>query len=193
MLSRLIFALYLTIGTQVAAQTALRTEDAARLENFATAAGSAILQALSGGAPADVSALTQALSGTPQIAFDEALDGDWACRTMKLGGISPLVVYSPFKCRFGIENDGFTFEKLTGSQRTKGKITLRDGRAVYVGVGFVAGLTPPAYADLPPEFTSDGSMQTDVAVLERISPTRARLMFPSPAVESDFDILELTR
>ncbi|AXI41533.1 DUF4893 domain-containing protein [Sulfitobacter sp. SK011] len=193
MLSRLILALCVVLGTAATAQTTLRPEDAARLDDFATAAGGAILQALSGGAPADVSALTQALSGTPQIAFDETLNGDWSCRTMKLGGLSPLVVYSPFKCRFGIENDGFTFEKLTGSQRTKGKVTFRDGRAVYVGVGFVAGVTPPAYADLPPDFRSDGSVQTDVAILERISPTRARLMFPSPAVESDFDILELTR
>tara|TARA_R110002072_G_scaffold265570_3_gene424473 strand:- start:1662 stop:2243 length:582 start_codon:yes stop_codon:yes gene_type:complete len=193
MLTRLTFALCLALAPPIAAQTALRAEDTARLDNFATAAGDALLQALSGGAPADVSALTQALSGTPQIAFDETLNGDWTCRTIKLGGISPLVVYSPFKCRFGIENDGFTFEKLTGSQRTKGKITFRDGRAVYVGVGFVAGLTPPTYADLPPDFTSDGSVQTDVAILERISPTRARLMFPAPAVESDFDILELTR
>lgn len=193
MLTRLTFALCLALAPPIAAQTALRAEDTARLDNFATAAGDALLQALSGGAPADVSALTQALSGTPQIAFDETLNGDWTCRTIKLGGISPLVVYSPFKCRFGIENDGFTFEKLTGSQRTKGKITFRDGRAVYVGMGFVAGLTPPTYADLPPDFTSDGSVQTDVAILERISPTRARLMFPAPAVESDFDILELTR
>ncbi len=193
MLTRLTFALTLMLTPPAMAQTILRDQDAARLNNFATSAGDALLQALSGGAGDDIKTLTQALSGTAQIAFDETLHGDWNCRTMKLGGISPLVVYSPFKCRFGIENDGFTFEKLTGSQRTKGKVTLRDGRAVYVGVGFVAGLTPPAYDDLPPDFTSDGSVQTDVAILERISPTRARLMFPSPAVESDFDILELTR
>ena len=193
MLTRLITCLCLTLALPAAAQTELRPEDTARLNNFTTSAGDALLQALSGGAPNDVASLTQALSGTPQIAFDETLDGTWKCRTMKLGGISPLVVYSPFDCRFDIKNDGFAFEKLTGSQRTKGKVTLRDGRAVYFGVGFVAGQTPPGYADLPADFTSNGTIQTDVAILERISPTRARLMFPSPAVESDFDILELTR
>lgn len=193
MIKHLTILLCLSLATPLAAQTTLRAQDAARIDGFATAAGSALLQALSGGTPADVAALTQALSGTPQIAFDETLDGDWTCRTIKVGGLSPLVVYSPFKCRFGIQNDGFTFEKLTGSQRTKGKVTFRDGRAVYVGVGFVAGQTPPDYDALPDDFTSNGSVQTDVAILERISPTRARLMFPSPAVESDFDILELTR
>ncbi|MGC1496836.1 MAG: DUF4893 domain-containing protein [Sulfitobacter sp.] len=193
MLTRLITCICLTFALPAVAQTELRPEDMARLNNFTTSAGAALLQALSGGAPDDVTSLTQALSGTPQIAFDETLNGDWKCRTMKLGGISPLVVYSPFDCQFGIENDGFKFEKRTGSQRTKGKVTLRDGRAVYVGIGFVAGQTPPDYGDLPADFTSNGTIQTDVAILERVSPTRARLMFPSPAVESDFDILELTR
>lgn len=193
MLLRTFVSLCLVLATPLAAQSTLRPADAARLDGYAASAGNALLQALASGASDDVNALTQALSGTPQIAFDESLNGDWTCRTIKLGGLSPLIVYSPFKCRFGIGNDGFTFEKLTGSQRTKGKVTLRDGRAVYVGVGFVAGQTPPDYADLPPNFTSDGTVQTDVAILERISPIRARLMFPAPANESDFDILELTR
>jgi hypothetical protein len=193
MRTRLSVLFCLALSVPAAAQTTLRPQDTARLDGFASAAGGAILQAIAGGHPPDVAALTQALSGTPQIAFDETLNGDWTCRTMKLGGGIPLVVYSPFKCRIGLQNDGFTFEKLTGSQRTKGKVTFRDGRAVYVGVGFTAGQTPPDYGDLPEGFTSDGTMQTDVAIFERTSPTRARLMFPSPAVESDFDILELTR
>ncbi|MEM6306074.1 MAG: DUF4893 domain-containing protein [Pseudomonadota bacterium] len=175
------------------AQTDLRAADAARLQGFDTVAGEALLQALSAGAPGDVAALSKALSGRPQIAFDPGLTGDWRCRTMKLGGIAPLTVYTNFQCRFTPGATGFDFEKLTGSQRTRGTITLRDGRAVYIGVGFVAGENPPDYADLPTDFRSDGRIQTDVAIFERVSPTRARLMFPSPAVESDFDILELTR
>ena len=174
-------------------QSELRPEDANRLDGYTTSAGNALLQALSGGGADDITALTRALSGTPQVAFDETLSGDWTCRTMKLGGISPLVIYTPFKCRFSIGPQGFDFEKLSGSQRTKGTVLLRDGRAIYAGVGYVAGQTPPAYSDLPADFTSDGSVQTQVAVFERVSETRARLLFPSPAVESDFDILELTR
>ncbi|MFC6640858.1 hypothetical protein [Sulfitobacter profundi] len=60
-------------------------------------------------------------------------------------------------------------------------------------MGYVRGETPPDYADLPEDFTSGGKVQSDVAVFQRVSPTRARLLFPSPAIESDFDILELTR
>jgi hypothetical protein len=193
LLARLTLTLALLAPLTANAETALRPEDAARLDSFQTAAGDALLQALSRGAPGDVAALTTALSGSPEVAFDETLDGDWSCRTIKLGGLAELVVYSPFKCRFTIRNDGFVFEKLTGSQLTRGMVTMRDGKAVYVGVGYVAGQNPPDYADLPADFTSDGSVQTDVAILERISPTRARLLFPSPVVESRFDILELTR
>lgn len=188
-----LLALLICASSPAAAQTDLRPGDAARLDRFEDAAGRGLLQALAGGAPQDVAALTTALSGTPQVAFDETLAGDWACRTMKLGRLTPLVVYTDFKCRFTIRQDGFFFEKLTGSQLTRGMITFREGRAVYVGVGYVADETPVDYADLPADFTSDGRVQTDIAVFERVSPTRARLMFPAPAVESDFDILELTR
>ena len=148
---------------------------------------------MSAGSPSDVAALSRALSGTPKIAFDESLIGDWSCRTIRLGGDAALTVYRAFKCRFSIGDTGFDFEKLTGSERTKGSILLRDGRAIYLGVGFAAGVTAPAYNALAPDFTSDETTQTQVAVFERISPKRARLMFPAPTNGSDFDILELTR
>lgn len=175
------------------AETSLRPTDRARLDDFEAAFGYAMVQALAGGAPQDVSALTRAMSGQPQIAFAATLPGDWSCRTIKLGGISPLVVYSPFKCRFSATDRGFAFEKITGSQLTKGEITLRDGSAVYTGVGYVRGENPPDYADLPEDFTSNSIVQIDVGVFQRVNENRARLLFPSPAMESDFDILELTR
>ena len=100
---------------------------------------------------------------TPLVAFDEGLGGDWTCRTMKLGGISGLIVYTLFKCRLTFQGNGYTFEKLSGSQRTSGFLSLRDGRAVYVGVGYVAGSIPPAYADLAADFEGDGEIQPDIA------------------------------
>ena len=185
--------LLLLLPVSAWAETTLRPADSARLDNFDAVFGDAVMQGLAGGEAGDVAALTRALSGEPQVAFSADLQGDWSCRTIKLGGISPLVAYSPFECRFTVSDRGFTFEKLTGSQLTRGEITLRAGRAIYAGVGYVRGQTPPDYADLPEDFTSGGKVQSDVAVFQRVSPTRARLLFPSPAIESDFDILELTR
>jgi hypothetical protein len=187
-----LLALVLATGTD-AAEITLRPQEQSRLARFDEIAGKALLEAMAGGAPGDVAALSKALSGTPQVAFDESLSGDWTCRTMKLGGATPLVVYTPFRCRLTFLGDGYSFEKLSGSQRTKGKISLRSGGAVYVGVGFVADQTPPDYAELEPDFEGTGEVQPDIAVFQRVSPTRARLMFPAPVVESDFDILELTR
>jgi hypothetical protein len=171
----------------------IRPQEQARLDRFERLAGTALLEAIAEGAPADVAALTTALSGLPQVAFDPSLSGDWRCRTLKLGRGVPLVVYTNFTCRMTLDNTGVTFEKLTGSQRTRGRIEMRDGRAVYLGVGYVADEAPQAYGDLAPDFEGTGTLTPDVAIFERISETRARLMFPAPVNESDFDILELTR
>lgn len=176
-----------------AAAQEIRPQEQARLDRFERLAGTALLEAMAAGAPADVAALGVALSGVPQVAFDPSLGGEWNCRTMKMGGLAPLVVYTNFKCRMSLDNTGVMFEKLSGSQRTSGRIELRDGRAVYLGVGYVAAGTPQNYAELAPDFEGTGEVAPDVAVFERVSETRARLMFPAPVNESDFDILELTR
>lgn len=173
----------------------MRPNDIAKLEQFDATAGAALLTAFANGTPDDRTALATALSGTPLVAFDPALVGDWSCRTIKLGGLSELIVYTPFKCRISVTETGYVFEKLTGSQRTMGALGLRDGRAVYLGVGYVAiaDTPPPDYTALPEDFRGDGSVAPQVGVFERVSNTRARILFPQPAVESDLDILELTR
>ncbi|UWR24104.1 DUF4893 domain-containing protein [Sulfitobacter sp. S190] len=171
----------------------IRPQEQVRLERFDETVGAALLEAFQTGAQEDVAALTQALSGTPDIAFAPSLQGDWNCRTMKLGGPAKLVVYTNFKCRITLDIAGARFEKLSGSQRTSGRIDIIDGRPVYLGVGYVASETPQDYAELPPDFRGNGTIQPDVAVFERVSDTRARLMFPAPVNESLLDVLELTR
>jgi len=171
----------------------IRPQEQQRLDRYERIAGTAVLGALARGDAGDVAALTAALSGAPQVAFDPALQGEWRCRTMKLGGISALTVYTNFKCRMTLDNTGVTFEKLTGSQRTSGRIEMREGRAIYLGVGYVASEPPQTYESLAPDFEGTGTVAPDVAVFERVSERRARLLFPAPVNESDFDILELTR
>ncbi|MEH6831964.1 MAG: DUF4893 domain-containing protein [Sulfitobacter sp.] len=180
------------LGGTVAAQD-IRPQEQARLDRFERLAGTALLEAMAEGAAGDVAALTSALAGVPQVAFDPSLNGDWKCRTMKLGGGARLVVYSKFDCRMTLDNTGITFEKLSGSQRTSGRIEMREGRAVYLGVGYVSSEAPQNYADLDSAFEGSGTITPDVAVFERVTTKRARLMFPAPVNESDFDILELTR
>lgn len=178
---------------QLADGTALRADDARRLAEYHMAAGEALLDAFSGGDPADLAILADVLHGDP-LPPDQAgavMPGDWSCRTIKMGRLLPITVYQPFRCR--IASDG-SLEKLTGSQRTKGQIHQDGDRLVYLGTGFIAGDTPPAYADLPPSSdASDPQRMAEVGVVEMIDENRGRVMFPDPYLESRFNILTLSR
>ena len=109
----------------------IRPQEADRLAGFEANLGPTLLSALAAGSRGDVDMLQEALSGTPLPPLQTALPGDWKCRTLKLGGLLPLTVYAQFDCRITPDGDGFLFEKLTGSQRSTGRIALRDGRMVY--------------------------------------------------------------
>lgn len=189
----LIAGLVATLFAGAAGAQDIRPQERARLDRFERLAGTALMEGMAGGSAADVAQLVTALSGTPQVAFDASLAGDWRCRTIKLGGLTRLVVYTNFKCRMTLDNTGVAFEKLTGSQRTSGRIEMREGRAIYLGVGYSSTEAPQDYGQLAPDFEGTATVYPDVAVFERISATRARLIFPAPVNESDLDILELTR
>lgn len=172
----------------------VRPEDRQRLENFDAAAGEALLQALAGGEDPDRRILIDALGGKPRSAEEAVpvLAGEWACRTIKVGGLLPVTAYDPFRCR--ISGNG-EFEKLSGSQRSKGRI-YRDGeRLVYLGTGFIAGDTPPDYAELPEETDPQALPQIlpEVGLVEAVSENRIRILFPYPHLESRFNILLLER
>ena len=112
--------------------------------------------------------------------------GNWSCRTIKAGGGPPLVVYPPFKCRISEDGTGWMLEKLTGSQRTKGRFyTLSATRLAYLGAGYVTGEAPRNYGDDPKE--------DQVAIVERRAANRIILLFPAPQYESKLDVLVLER
>lgn len=172
----------------------MRADDYRRLVDIDRSAGLALRQALAGGAAADVQALTAAMAGTALSPEDgaEHLQGDWSCQMMKLGKIGPLVVYPPFSCRIGADG---AFEKLTGSQRTAGTILRWEGQLIYLGAAYIAGDTPPAYADLPDQVDIQATPQIvpDAGIVEVTGPDRARILFPQPWLESDMNLLSLTR
>ena len=194
MIARL--ALIAALAGPAAAQPYLRADDAARLDGYDETVGIALMEALSGGAPGDVAALTGALAGIPRPAAAISPAGDWSCRTMKLGKLLPLTVYGRFRCRVTDQGDGtWLFEKLSGSQRTRGLIWIDGERAIYAGTGYVNDNVPTPYRELPEVVLSgDGPQETpDVALFEQVGADRARLIFPAPHLESRLDILELTR
>lgn len=160
--------------------------DRARLEGYEAVRETALAEAEAGGAPEDVAVLEKILA-RPRLAF-EGFDmaGDWQCRTIKVGGLVPLVVYDWFRCRVSDDSSGWMLEKLSGSQRTTGRFFTDGGtRLIYLGAYFVVGDAPPAYGSGP---------ETDqVGYAFRGSDYRWHIEFPAPARESKLDILEFRR
>lgn len=165
----------------------LRPQDEAALSTFDATKAKAIAGARTGGATADVKALDSALAGSP-LPFGEGFDatGQWKCRTIKLGGGLPIVVYPAFKCSISDDGAGWFLKKLTGSQRTQGRFyTESDTRLIYLGAGFVAGESAGTFGP--------ANKDSAIAVVERLAPQKLVLQFPAPVYESDFDLLVLER
>jgi len=169
----------------------VRAPDAGRLGAFHNHLGAALHVALARGVGADHAVLVEEMrGGGGPLAGAE---GNWTCRTLKLGGITDLTAYPDFRCRISAGPEGLTPVKLTGSQRVKGRI-YPDG--TFLGVGHVGTAPATGYAGLPPEDQTPvepNQTTADVGRFELMSPGRARLMLPAPLLESRFDILYLTR
>lgn len=116
------------------------------------------------------------------------LTGRYRCRTIKLGGLLPLVVYQWFTCE--IEKDGsqFTIRKLTGSQNFAGTLVKAGPGFAYKGAGFYGWEGPGRIYGADEEQDQVGCLsavtkQTDHFILE----------LPFPQVESFHDVIELQK
>jgi hypothetical protein len=165
-------------------QKLITAADKARLDNYDVTRKAALSEARRG-APADIKQL-DALLAKPVRFSDGDLTGTWKCRTIKAGGLSPLVVYGWFKCKVSDDGSGWQLEKTTGSQRTRGRL-FDDGekRAIYLGSGYVNTDPAKPYGSGP---------QTDqVGYAFRSSASEWRIEFPAPYYESKLDIIEFKR
>lgn len=191
-------AAFLTIALLAAPLAAsaqgVRPSDQERLTQIDSALGEGIRQALAEGGSDSLSPALSALQGAAlpndQISVP-GLAGDWNCSVVKLGGILGIVSYPPFKCRIGADG---SFEKLTGSQLTKGELRVMGDSIVYTGTAYVQGDTPVPYASFADEVDTNATqILPDVGLLEVVSTDRARILMPRPYRESDINILSLTR
>lgn len=185
-------------GPAMAEAPGIRTPDALRLQNLDAHLGAALREAFAGGGAAALDVAREALSGAPLPIAEVAPAGDWACRTIKLGGITPATAYDAFRCRIEETGTGrWRLVKLTGSQRLAGELAVLEGMEVrYLGVGHVGAEPATNYTGLPfDDQTPVEPNQThaQAGILEQMSPSRARLLLPAPVLESRFDILYLTR
>ncbi|GLQ54479.1 DUF4893 domain-containing protein [Devosia nitrariae] len=112
-------------------------------------------------------------------------EGDYHCRTIKLGDISPLVVYQFFDCTLEATEGGYAIVKGTGSQRFAGNLTASGDGYFYRGALHYADEGPFAY---------DGASERDqVGCLYKVSPDGDSyvLELPSPLLESFHDVIVL--
>lgn len=160
--------------------------DQDRLDRYEEMREAAIAEARATGTPKDV-AVFEGIVSRPNLdfaGFDMA--GEWQCRTIKAGGPVALVIYDWFQCRVSDDGSGWMLEKLSGSQRTRGRFfTDGDKRLIYLGAYHIAGQAPSPYGSGP---------ETDqVGYVFRSEEERWRIAFPAPARESKLDILEFRR
>jgi hypothetical protein len=166
-------------------QKLITAADKTRLDKYGETRKAALGEAKAGD-PADIARL-DALLAKPLSSFsDKDLTGNWQCRTIKVGGTSPLIVYGWFKCKVSDDGSGWRLEKTSGSQRTKGRF-FDDGekRSIYLGSFYVNNDPAKPYGSGP---TSD-----QVGYAFRNGPNAWRIEFPAPYYESKLDILEFKR
>lgn len=193
-LPRLSFLAVLSLYALPLSAQELRPVDRPRIEMFDALLGRALAQAFAGASAEEAGVLAEALRGAPGAVDPE---GEWSCLTIKLGGLLPVTVYPPFRCRItGAGEAAWRIEKLTGSQRLEGVIRLEEGGAVYLGTGFVEGGPAQPYEAFPPDeqiAVEPGQTYPQVGLFEQAGEGQARLWLPQPMFESDFDLLWLTR
>jgi len=136
------------------------------------------------------------LMAAPSGPFETpGLAGDWQCRTIKVGGpFAGLVVYDWFKCRISQSAGGIDVEKVTGSQNFAGQLYRdSDDRMVLLAGGFYGYEGKRAYQAADSADGKSPDNRDKVAIAEMLGPDWLRFVFPYPARESTYDIIEFRR
>ncbi|HEY1612151.1 MAG TPA: DUF4893 domain-containing protein [Rhizomicrobium sp.] len=123
-----------------------------------------------------------------------ALAGNWQCRTIKLGGMTPDVVYGWFHCRIGEHQGRLVFEKVSGTQRLAGGLYPHEsGGYVLLGGFSVKGEPAHRYSGRGGSAGAAATPDDAVGLLQATGRRSARIEFPYPVQESTFDVIELRR
>ena len=163
--------------------------DRVRLRDWRKTFVDALAEARKAGHGAEIDREGVLLDPDAALAAPAIPNGMYRCRVIKLGakdaGNLEFVSYPGFTCRVHAERQLQRLGKLSGSQRYVGLIFPGDAiRNVFLGT-LVLGDERRAL-----QYGQDE--QRDVAgYVERIGPSRWRLLMPQPHFESRFDVMEL--
>ena len=164
-------------------------DDRARLRDWRSAWVEALRKAQAAGFGAIISREGALLQPDAAAEWHDLPDGDYRCRTIKLGGqregMLDYVAYPAFNCRVRREDGLLSLAKLTGSQRPIGYLLPGGGnRMIFLGTLQLGDETRAL------EYARDS--ERDMAgIVESIGERRWRVVFPRPHFESMTDVLEL--
>jgi hypothetical protein len=165
--------------------------DANRLAKLDEARAKGLSEAQAG---RDIGLIHALLDAQARPASARSLTGDWRCRTIKLGGMSPDIVYSWFRCRIGRRDDGLYFSKVSGTQRLNGTLYPHEsGGFVLLGALSAKGEPVHRYSGNGPSAGAAATPDDVIGLFESTGRSSARVEFPYPVQESIFDIIELKR
>jgi hypothetical protein len=168
--------------------------DANRLAKLSESKAKGLEEAEHGASPSDLASIHGVLDAAPGQASAGGLTGTWRCRTIKLGGMTPDVIYSWFRCRISDEGGALRFAKISGSQRMSGSLYPdQSGALVYLGASNVSNEPAHGYSGGGNSAGAAATPDDQIGLLVSTGPGSARLELPYPVQESTFDVIELRR
>ncbi len=142
----------------------------------------------------DAALVHAVLDAAPVSVSQAALTGNWRCRTIKLGGMTPDIVYSWFRCRIGARDGAFTFAKISGTQRLNATLYPSElGGYVLLGALSVKAEPVHRYSGNGASAGAQATPDDVIGLLVATGPSSARIEFPYPVQESLFDVIEMKR
>ena len=165
------------------------SDDSSRLRDWRKSFTDALDAARKAGHSAEIAREGVLLEPDAALGGKPIPDGEYRCRIIKLGaknsGLLDYISYGNFLCRIRPSAHLQSFTKLSGSQRLVGVIFPNDAlRQVLLGT-LVFGDERRAL-----QYGQD-EMRDVAAFVERIGPSRWRLVMPNPHFESRLDVMEL--
>ncbi|MCB1518218.1 MAG: DUF4893 domain-containing protein [Hyphomicrobiaceae bacterium] len=161
-------------------------DDISRMDNFYTSRTRGLGAALAAESDAEQKIVSELFESGLAPVDETLLPGNYECRTIKMGGISPLVVYSWFRCEIRPEEAVYTIRKTTGSQNFFGVLRKRNDLFVYQGAssyGYEDGV----------RLYGDDEERNQVGCLSAVTKGNRHfiLELPFPRFESYHDVIEL--
>lgn len=165
--------------------------DARRISQLDEARQKALSEAATG---RDIQLIRALIDMQTQPVSGAWLRGDWRCRTIKVGGMSPDVVYSWFHCRIVGRDGRLMFDKLSGTQRLSGFLYPHNSGGFVLLAGLSTDREPMhSYSGNGAGAGAETTPDDAVGLLQATGPRSARIEFPYPMQESTLDIIEMRR